>query len=269
MNNSPQQENKRLKFVYKSAYDFLLNKVGEKILKKPLDHFSSCKPQSLQDVFKRMVASLKNRQGYVNFIADIEEMNDILFGFQADKVLIEYSDWQTLCVKFKNKFGSRYSIDPAKPRNSWTIFSRGVRDCAKFLSNFKTLQDFHKFVSAFLAQKNEFLIAALPMLLDKEIFGFGFALACDFLKEIGYTEFAKPDVHIKDIYTELGLVEKNSSDYEVFKKVIKTAVAAKEEPVIVDKIFWLIGSGNFSDSNLTIGRQKTAFISKMKKEMLF
>ena len=65
------------------------------------------------------------------------------------------------------------------------------------------------------------------------------------------------------------MVEKNSSDYEVFKKVIKTAVAAKEEPVIVDKIFWLIGSGNFSDSNLTIGRQKTAFISKMKKEMLF
>lgn len=268
MADNLQQENKRLEFVYRNAYNFLLAKVGADILKRPLDRFSSCKAQSFQDVFKRMIESLKNRQGYVNFIAGIEKMNDILFDFQADKVLVEYSDWQTLCLKFKDKFGSKYKIDPAKPRNSWAIFSRGIMDSAKFLSNFKNLEDFQKFIGAFLSQKNEFLIAALPMLLDKEIFGFGFALACDFLKEIGYTEYAKPDVHIRDIFIELGLVETGASDYEVFKKVVKTAIAVKEEPAIVDKIFWLIGSGNFNDSNLKIGRHKAAFISKMKEEML-
>ncbi len=39
------------------------------------------------------------------------------------------------------------------------------------------------------------------MLLGREINGFGFALSCDFLKELGYEDFPKPDVHLRDIFT--------------------------------------------------------------------
>ncbi len=54
------------------------------------------------------------------------------------------------------------------------------------------------------------------MLLDAEIFGYGFPLACDFLKEIGYVDYGKPDVHLKNIFCELGLVDEGD-DYKVFK----------------------------------------------------
>jgi thermostable 8-oxoguanine DNA glycosylase len=38
------------------------------------------------------------------------------------------------------------------------------------------------------------------MLISREVKGIGFPLACDFLKEMGFTGFAKPDVHIKTIF---------------------------------------------------------------------
>ena len=64
---------------------------------------------------------------------------------------------------------------------------------------------------------------ALPTLLEKEIDGFGFALACDFVKELGYENFSKPDVHVKDIFWALGLSPWGTNDYEVFKAVARVA----------------------------------------------
>ncbi|NCD05852.1 MAG: hypothetical protein EOL97_07010 [Spirochaetia bacterium] len=44
---------------------------------------------------------------------------------------------------------------------------------------------------------------ALPLLISKKISGIGFALACDFLKELGFTDYSKPDVHIVAVLTSL------------------------------------------------------------------
>ena len=84
------------------------------------------------------------------------------------------------------------------------------------------------------------------MLIALGIEGVGFPLACDFLKENGYRNFAKPDVHIKDIFTRLGLA-RSRNDYEVFSSVVRVALNVGETPYCVDKLFWLIGSGNFYD----------------------
>ena len=46
---------------------------------------------------------------------------------------------------------------------------------------------------------------ALPLLLVQEIDGFGFALACNFLRELGYENFSKPDVHLRKIFWVTGL----------------------------------------------------------------
>jgi hypothetical protein len=103
------------------------------------------------------------------------------------------------------------------------------------------------------------------MLLAQEIDGFGFALACDFLKGLGYENFAKPDVHIKNIFWALGLCPVDSSDYEIFKAVVRMAGNARVTPYNVDKLFWLIGSGYFHDDryigkNGKIGSRKKEFI---------
>ena len=54
------------------------------------------------------------------------------------------------------------------------------------------------------------------MLISHVVSGIGFALACDFLKELGFVNFAKPDVHVKAIVKGLNLSD-SDDDYIVFK----------------------------------------------------
>ncbi len=257
-------ENSRLKFIYEEAYEFLRNKVGEDVLRKHLDYYHNCNPKTVRDVFKQMVQSLKNKQGYGNFIADVDQMRSILQDFDPQKVVNKFENkWESLFNEFKKKFDKNYRMDINNKRNAWVMYCRGVLSCANFLSNFQSVEKFDEFVKSFFL--NEFTIAALPMLLEKEIFGFGFPLACDFLKELGYYQYGKSDVQLKTIFKELRFVE-SDSDYEIFKKIVKIGRIVKQDPVIVDKIFWLIGSGKFHFSGITIGSQKSEFIKLVKEK---
>jgi len=252
--------------IYNAAYNFLKEKVGEKILRAQLDYYEKFSAKSLKVIFQHMLNSLKNKQGYVNFIAATEDMSTILFQFDPVKVHDYYNgDWKKLFIKFRNKFGKYYKMKINDNRNAWVIYTKGVLSCAKFLSNFKNVKDFDKFVKSFF--HNEFTIASLPMLLEKEIFGYGFPLACDFIKELGYPQYGKPDVHIKDIFQKLKIVD-NDSDYEAFKMIVKIGLLVDQPPVIVDKIFWLIGSGNFDQSDVKIARQKNNFYKYLRKNKI-
>jgi len=269
-------ENEKLKLIFDEAYKFLLKKLveegkldksgAEKILRNQLDYYLSYKPNNMTVVFKRMVESLKNKQGYKNFIADTRDMNKILFSFDPKRVFEYYGfDWKKLFKNFERKFGKRYKMNIDNQRSSWVIFTKGVISASNFCKEFKNVKNLDTFIKTFLL--NEYTTAALPMLLEKEIYGFGFPLACDFLKELGYPDFGKPDVHLKDIFYELGLVERYD-DYEVFKVIVKIGKATGERPVIVDKVFWLIGSGSFYDSNIKIPRMKKDFITYIRTNFL-
>jgi hypothetical protein len=254
-------EDDRLILAYREAYNFLADQVGEELLKRQLDHYNTCQPDSLDRVFYHLLSSLKNKQGYMNYIAPTEAIKDLVCDFDHHETYSLYgTDWHKLAEEFELRFGHKYKIDLKHNRNAWVMYTRGVLSGAKFLSNFKTFAEFDRFVRSFFL--NEFTIASLPMLLEKEIFGFGFPLACDFLKEIGYGQYGKPDVHLKDIMGELGLSE--VTDYEVFKTIVKTALLVGENPVTVDKVYWLIGSGNFNDEGIKIPRGKDSFINHMK-----
>lgn len=260
-------EEAKLQKIYEEACNFLKSKVGEVILEKQLNYYYNHKIDSLEDIFRQMIESLKNKQGYVNFIADVKQMESILECFNPKKVFKKYeTGWQKLFIEFQNTFGQKYKMDINNKRNAWVMYSQGVYSCSKFLTNFNSVQEFDEFIKSFF--HNEFTIASLPMLLEKEIFGFWFPLACDFLKELWYVQYGKPDVHLKDIFIELKIVE-NETDYEIFKKIVKIAILVKKDPVIVDKIFWLIGSGNFYESNIKIGRQKSEFINYAKDKIDF
>jgi hypothetical protein len=113
---------------------------------------------------------------------------------------------------------------------------------------------------------------ALPMLLSQEIDGFGFALACDFLKELGFLNFAKPDVHVKAIVRDLGLSAPTANDYAVFKAVVRIASNCGETPYAVDKLFWLVGSGRFYDhpqmgKNGRIRTDRAGFIRSARRRL--
>ena len=80
------------------------------------------------------------------------------------------------------------------------------------------------------------------------------------------SESVKPDVHLKDIFKALHIInptEKSvtKQDFETFKAIDSIAIQNDVTPYAVDKIFWLLGSGNFYLSDLKIGNKKKEFIS--------
>lgn len=254
-------KNEDLIKTYDLALKFLEKKAGKEVVKRELDFYLGNNPKTLEDVYKRMLVSLQNKQGYMNFLAPVDDMKGILCDFNCNKINDKYLDgYEKLFHEFKEQFPNK-KFDINNKRNAWVMYSRGVLSCSKFLSDFQNYEEFDKFVNSF--NFNEYTIASLPMLLEKEIFGFGFPLACDFLKEIGYREYGKPDVHLKDIFIDLDLVE-NTSDYEIFKTIVKMAKLVREEPVVVDKVFWIIGSGRLEINGNSMGRQKKEFVDYIK-----
>jgi thermostable 8-oxoguanine DNA glycosylase len=111
------------------------------------------------------------------------------------------------------------------------ILYEATISASNFLARFDNVDKFNNFVKTFYF--NEYTQVALPLLLAKEIDGLGFALACDFLKDNGYPEFVKPDVHIKKIFKGIELSD-SDEDYEVYKDVIRFAKEIGEIPFRVD-----------------------------------
>lgn len=202
-----------------------------------------------------------NRRGMRNYIGNIETLRKVLFEFHPGKVVQHYPTWRDLFNTIKQqKVKVPSKMEPDNPRNSWVIYTKAVISCAQFLSSFKDAQDFHKFVGTFYT--NEHSRLALPLLLAEEIFGFGFALACDFLKDNGYPEFIKPDTHVKDIARGVGITRADT-DYGVFKDVVAYCAANGLVPYEFDKLLWLIGSGKFYLTPLEVPTSKWEFIKSV------
>ncbi len=211
-----------------------------------------------------MLKSIRNKQGMPNSIGNVEDLKPFLENFNPKRVLKKYgSVWKKLFreIKKSKQINSRMKINT--PQNFWVIFCKGAISAASYLTKFKSLEEFREFIDMFLL--NEYTRLSLPFILANEIDGFGFALACDFLKEIGYPQFAKPDVHIIKIFTGIG-ISKSSKDYDVFIDVVRFSEAIGKKPYEVDKLFWLVGSGNFSLKGIKIQTNRDKFIKDMKQK---
>ena len=96
---------------------------------------------------------------------------------------------------------------------------------------------------------------------------FGFALSCDFIKELWYTSFCKPDVHIKDVLLWLGLCNNYPDDEIVFRCLNNLAEEWWFTSYKLDKILWIICSWKFYSSKINvraeIPKHKDDFIKYM------
>ncbi len=216
--------------------EYLLAQPGvtERILDDHLTSWRRQKKHTLGEIFRSMLEGAKNRGAMPNYIGDIANLESILFEFNPEQVVRSYSSWRDVCSAIRRRrLKLPASMDENNPRNCWVIYARAIISCAQFLAAFKSAEDFHKFVEGFYI--NEHSKLALPLLLEKELFGFGFALACDFLKENGYPEFVKPDTHIKDIARGVGITCAET-DYAVFKDVVAYCTENKLVPYEFDKL---------------------------------
>lgn len=193
-----------------------------------------------------------------NSIGDIAKLRDVLCGFIPYKIIEAYnSDWKLLfnTIREKVKPPSRMNID--SPQNYWVVFSKGALDGATFLSAFSSAKSFADEISFLAASK--IFIAGAPKVIELEIHGFGFPLACDFLMECGWTQYAKADVHTKKILEYVGLSD--GSDYDTFQAIQAIARYVGETPYAVDKHIWLIGSGNLYNRNEIFQTSRDEFFS--------
>lgn len=256
----------KMQKIYFEAKKFLYEIKPSKLKEGELETYFDVQKNFTKknDILERLFGSLQNRNmaaKVINFYSEDKKeiFNEIFFNYDAEAILSTYTEnslFECFCQKFIIK-------NADSKQNLWRGYAKAVISACNFLNKFNSTDDFDEFVTRFTY--NEFSSAALPMVLEKEIYGLGFALACDFLKELGYTSYPKPDIHIKDILCAFDICEDN--DYSAYKAVIEMANIVNETVYKVDKILWLIGSGKYYNHDIQIGRNKDKFIDKMKNIM--
>ncbi len=217
--------------------------------------------KSKNDILYTLLISLQDKQMSYNVIGflrpeRIKIFQKLLFNFDCEKILNNYNE-ESLLQVFRENFTIK-NIE--SKRNLWRLYSKSVISAAKFLNTFNDINDFDNFVNKYNDNKLE-----LINLLQKEIYGLGFALACNFLKDLGYKDYSKPDVHIKEIFLAFLLCD--NDDYSVFKAVDEMATLVNDSAFNIDRLFWLICSGKLYLDNLNIGRHKEEFIIRVKNKL--
>ena len=216
---------------------------------------------SLTDVDIQFIRSAQNYQqmpNVIKFDARKERIASLTYGF--DYSIVKDFSAEDLYQMFRREF----RVDSEdNNHNCWLKWSKSIIDAAKFISDFSDVDDFVVFVNRF--DYNVSSRIALPLLIAQKIYGMGFALACDTLKELGFTNYPKPDVHLMDIFSALGISGKQPIDtFEAIARMAESAKAVDKDatPYKVDKTFWLICSGRFylERPEVIIGRHKAKFI---------
>jgi len=261
--------------IYQAAYNFLLqqNGITKEVLEKHLQ-LESVKPDNLKTIYNRFCESAQNRQMSNKVIGrsigGIQKLSEVLFDFEPAEVVKHYSkkDNLKLLGDIKKKLKPTGQL-LENPRSLWPQFCQSVIDSAYFLQQFNSAKMFYVWADAFANDTKS--KPGLPLIMSIEITGIGFPLACDILKELGYIEYGKPDIHLKDIFKALNLLDPNEKsvikqDYETLKIIDRIALENKRTAYAVDKTFWLVGSGDFYLTGQNVGRKKHEFIDNMLKK---
>jgi hypothetical protein len=241
----------RDKAAYQLAKEYLLSLddlgITPEVLESYLRPIEPLRPADLQGVYLRLLVSAQNANMRATVVGralgSLERLATVLCDFDPHRVVRKYNNgWPEVLDDIERQLAPRGRMRRT-PQSIWPYFCRSILSGAVFLDQFSTADEFYSWIQFF--DHDDRSRPALPMLLAQEIDGFGFTLACDFLKEMGYFNFAKPDVHVKTIFEGLGLIPAGANVYQVFKGIIRVAQSNQVTPYNADKLFWLIGSGNF------------------------
>jgi len=226
-------------------------------------------PVPISKLFERLLVSAQNanmKAGVIGgAIGGIHNLGKALFNFDPKKVKEAFAnDPNHLLTVIVETLHPRGQIRTT-PRSIWPKYCKTILSAAAFFTQFKDGKDFYAWANHLYGDPRS--MAALPMILAAEIEGIGYPLACDFLKELGFVNYGKPDVHVIEIFVGIGLCAKGANPYQVQKVISQIAGAAEVSAYAVDKVFWLIGSGKFYNhpdigKAGQVGRKKTQFIAE-------
>jgi hypothetical protein len=263
--DQPQRD--RESYTLAREYLLSLDGVTPEVLDRHLSPSAVERPDSLAGIYKHLLETAQNRNMSRNVIGraigGIDNLGGLLCRFRPAGVVEKYGNsWEGVLDDIITQLKPGGKIRRS-PRSLWPQFCKTITSGAEFLAKFSKASDFYEWVEYF--DQDDRARPALPMLLSYEIHGLGFPLACDFVKELDYPNFGKPDVHLKKIFAalELSVTEDN---YQVFKAIVRVARNVGVPPYNVDKLFWLIGSGNFYLDGTKVGRHRDKFIDYATKD---
>lgn len=257
--------------AHRLAREFIvgLDGVTAEILELHLAYPDSGEVKSLGGVLERLLESAQSAAMKPKVIGGslgeggVNRLGEVLFGFDPHRVSAHYAyDADKLLDSVVGDLRPTGAVRRT-PKSIWPRFCATALSGAAFLSQFEDWSEFDSWVRTFDDPRSR---AALPMLLSNEIYGIGFALACDFIKELGYTGYCKPDTHVIKSFVALGLTP-SASVYDVFRSVVRMAEHTGDTPYRIDKLIWLIGSGRFYRSRLEIGGHREEFVKFALKQL--
>lgn len=263
-----------LSHLYATAKQFLIRQIPSADAQEILESYlilpdKSNAPVALDELFRRLLDSAQNanmKAGVIGRSIDgIDNLGKALFGFDPVKVKTRYfADPDGLLKDIVKTVKPRGQIRTAA-RSIWPKYCQTIISSATFLAQFSSKEDFYDWANHLYQDQRS--MPALPMILAAEIEGIGYTLACDFLKELGFINYGKPDVQVMEIFAGIGLCSKDARPYQVQKIISQIAEAAHVSAYNVDKLFWLVGSGRFYNhpelgNKGYIGKKKKEFVSE-------
>lgn len=272
-------EKARHRLAFKLAREYLLGFRDEGVTPQVLKKYGNPNPNNrastLSGIYRGILSSAQNsnmKSGVVGMaIGGFDNLGRVLDGFSPSKVIAKYGDdWKALLGDIEKRLHPAGKIRKTK-RSIWPNFCKCILSTARFMVQFKNAQDFYGWVSFFNRDARSRM--SLPLLMSAEIHGVGFALACDFLKELGFSGYPKPDIHLRKIFEGLGFCPKGSDDLRICRAIVGLSEDAGVTPYEADKVFWLVGSGKFYLDEETVGTggkvrtNRTRFIRMARREI--
>lgn len=200
-----------MKKLYRHAVKFLHQSIPaenpEAIIASYTQAPAISKSISLAEIFERILGSAQNTNMKVQVIGGsiggYSNLKKALFNFNPKRVKKKFENSPDELfehiVETLNPSGKLRTTN----RSIWPKYCQTILSASNFLSQFRDGEEFMKWATAMY--KDTRTMAALPLIVSEEIEGIGYALACDFLKELGFINYGKPDVHVKDIFCGVGL----------------------------------------------------------------
>lgn len=196
------------------------------------------------NMFERLFMSAQNYQGMPNFIGYFNNPEVK----ESVRRILHYPDYKKASQSFQSHeelfkvFAE--NIDMRNSQNSWMKYSKAIFNGVKLIAKFENEDEFKEYVNSFSDD---------PKVIANDFEGvFGFALTCDYLKEQGFLQYSKPDVHIKEVLTNLLIKQYNFkfkslllSDQDYFDFILDIARDNNTSAYNVDKLVWLCCTGNF------------------------
>ena len=206
-------------------------------------------PCSLNELYLGLLFSAQNTQGKPRQIGGsiqgIEHLGKITHDFDPHWVVKHYPDSTAIFQTVVKKLKPTGLVNP-RPEGVWPKYCRTILTAAQFLARFQDGEDFYAWANRMYGDLRS--QDALPLLIQRDVYGIAYALACDFLKEKGFLDYGKPDTHVIDILNHVGLCQEGMPASAYQDELRAIALANQTSAYAVDKLIWLIGSSDFYQS---------------------